>query len=91
MKIREVIKRMQSVASHPSETPETTTLRVFCPICGSFFHKFGVDLVGSVYPFCSKCREERVVRVEDGKLVIELQLAGVYTPAENSGEHPKSG
>jgi hypothetical protein len=88
MKIREVIKRMQG-ASHP--TPEVPTLRVFCPTCGSFFHKFGVDLVGSVFPFCPKCKEERTVRVEAGKLIIEIELAGVYTPAENTGEHPKSG
>jgi len=88
LNIREVIKRMQSGGS---DQVEAATLRVFCPICGSFFHKFGVDLVGSVYPFCPKCREERVVRVEDGKLVIELPLPGMYTPADKSGVHPKSG
>lgn len=66
-------------------------LKLSCPICGGLILKFGADLVGAIYSYCQKCRDERTVRVVDGRLIIELKLVGVYTPAENSGASHGSG
>jgi len=66
-------------------------LKLSCPMCGGLILKFGADLVGAIYSYCQKCREERTVRIVDGRLIIELKLVGVYTPAENSGASQGSG
>src|SRR5262245_53214960 len=66
-------------------------LKLSCPLCGNLILKFGADLVGAIYSFCQKCRDERTVRIVDGRLIIELKLVGWYTPPENSGASQESG
>lgn len=65
--------------------------KLSCPLCGGLILKFGADLVGAIYSYCQKCRDERTVRIVDGRLTIELKLGGWYTPPENSGASQGSG
>jgi hypothetical protein len=64
---------------------------LYCPICRFLFNRFGHDAQGSIYAYCSNCREQRVVKIHEGKLVIELDLAPVYTRAEKPGVSHESG
>lgn len=62
-----------------------------CPHCGQLITKYGLDFSGSALPYCIKCKGHYLIRVADGKMIIELNFPPVYTPAENSGVNRKRG
>ena len=63
---------------------------LYCPLCAALIDRVGADLRGTLLPFCRKCKNVRPVKLVEGKIIIEAELPSVYTPAENSGEHPDS-
>jgi hypothetical protein len=60
-----------------------------CPLCGGRIDRFGSDASGTHFPHCRKCKHHREVRIADGKIVIELELPGVYSAGGKLGEHPE--
>ena len=68
----------------------TQIIIVYCPLCAALMDRVGADLRGTLLPFCRKCKNVRTLKMSEGKIVIEVEMPSVYTPAENSGEHPTS-
>jgi hypothetical protein len=76
-------------SSSPSATSSLVIIDLYCPLCGGRIDRFGSDASGTHFPHCRKCKNHREVRIADGKIVIELNLPGVYSADENSGGHPQ--